>query len=537
MVVVMVVIVADPLVAQAVDANYFLSYKTYCIIYSKFKMKKYIFLLISGFSIGTVQSQEIADAIRYSQDNLNGTARFRSMGGAFGALGGDLSSININPAGSAVFNNNQAGLTLSSFNTKNNSNYFGTTTSASENTLDLNQTGGVFVFKNQNQNSNWKKFSVAVNYENTNNFDNFSFSAGRNPNNSLANYFVSYANGVSLGALENSSYRDLNYAQQQAYLGYHAYVINPAVNSLDNTNYNSNVTSGGNYYQENRVYSSGYSGKLSFNAATSYKDKLYVGVNLNSHFTNFSQSSSFYESNTNPLGEEYTVNSMRFNNNIYTTGSGFSFQLGAIAKVTNEIRLGFAYDSPIWYNMYDQFSQNLVATSANTSEVLAPNVVNPQVINYYSPYKLDTPSKYTGSFAYIFGKNALISIDYSLKDYSSTKFRPQNDSYYRELNNEMSSTLKTSGELRIGAEYKIKEWSLRGGYRFEESPYKDSTTVGDLNAFSGGLGYNFGLFKLDFSYTNAQKSSQQAFFSQGFTDSAKINSTNNNYSVTLLFEM
>ena len=40
-------------------------------------------------------------------DNSVGSARFQSMGGAFGALGGDLSAININPAGSAVFIDNQ----------------------------------------------------------------------------------------------------------------------------------------------------------------------------------------------------------------------------------------------------------------------------------------------------------------------------------------------------------------------------------------------------------------------------------------------
>ena len=29
--------------------------------------------------------------------NLNGTARYRAMGGAFGAVGGDLSALNVNP--------------------------------------------------------------------------------------------------------------------------------------------------------------------------------------------------------------------------------------------------------------------------------------------------------------------------------------------------------------------------------------------------------------------------------------------------------
>ena len=228
---------------------------------------------------------------------------------------------------------------------------------------------------------------------------------------------------------------------------------------------------------------------------------------------------------------------MRFDNNLHTFGTGFSFQIGAIAKVTNEIRLGLAYDSPIWYKLSDEFSQKLVAVSANTVNQLPPDVVDPQIINYYDPYKLTTSSKFTGSFAYVFGKKGIISLDYSLKNYGNTKFEPEYDYYYSGLNNEMKNTLKSSGELRLGAEYKINQWSLRGGYRFEESPYKNGATIGDLNSFSGGLGYDFGMFKLDLSYTNAQRNTQQPFFNQGFTDSAKINTTNNNFTMTLLFEM
>ena len=102
-------------------------------------MKKYLSIIIAGLSFSAVQSQEISDALRYAQDNLNGTARFRAMSGAFGALGGDLSSINVNPAGSAIFTTNQFGATLSNYNTKNNSNYFGTKTSENNNYSILNQ--------------------------------------------------------------------------------------------------------------------------------------------------------------------------------------------------------------------------------------------------------------------------------------------------------------------------------------------------------------------------------------------------------------
>lgn len=500
-------------------------------------MKKILFLIFIGFSFNVAQAQEIQDAVQYSQDNLNGTARFRAMGGAFGALGGDLSALNVNPAGSSIFSNNQLTISLSSFNKKNDSNYFGTSASESSSNFDMNQTGGVFVFKNQNSSSSWKKFSVAINYENTNDFDNSIFSAGNNPTRSVANYFVSYANGVPLNVLQDSYYGELDNGGQQAFLGYQAFVINPVNEVPNNTNYTSNVTPGGNYYQENSIYSSGYNGKLSFNAATSYENKFYIGVNLNSHFTDYVRSTSFYEDNNNPLGTDYTVTNMRFDNNLHTFGTGFSFQIGAIAKVTDEIRLGLSYDSPTWYNLSDELSQSLVAVSANTTDVLPPDIVDPQIINYYEPYKLTSPSKITGSFAYIFGKTGLISLDYSFKDYGNTKFEPENDPYYRDLNSEMSNTLKSSGELRIGAEYKIKEWSLRGGYRFEESPYKDNTTIGDLNSISGGLGYNFGMFKVDLSYTNAQRNSQQPFFNQGFTDAAKIKTINNNFTMTLTFEM
>lgn len=501
-------------------------------------MKKYIFLLIVGLTFSAAQSQEISDAIRYGQENLNGTARFRAMSGAFGALGGDLSSINVNPAGSAVFSNNQIAITLSNFNTINNSNYFGNSTTAKNNSFDLNQAGGAFVFKNQNPSSNWKKFSLAINYENTNNYDNSYFSAGTNPSNSVANYFISYANGVPLNVLENSNYRDLNNGEQQAFLGYQAYVIDPAdPNNANNTQYNSNVASGGNYYQENSVNTSGYNGKLSFNLATSYKDRLYLGMNLNAHFTDFHQSSSFYEDNNNPLGTNYTVNRLNFNNELYTYGSAFSFQLGAIAKVTNEIRLGLAYESPTWYNLSDEFTQKLVAVSSNLSGELPPDVVDPQITNYYQPYKLNTPSKFTGSFAFVFGKSGLLSVDYAIKDYSKTKFRPENDTYYRDVNSIMNTILNSSSELRIGGEYKIKEWSLRGGYRYEQSPYKDSDTIGDLTGYSGGLGYSFGSTKLDLAYSTSKRNSQQGFFSRGFTDGAYINSIKDNVTLTLLFEL
>ena len=48
-------------------------------------------------------SQTTADIVRFSQSTNFGTARSTAMSGAFGALGGDLSTFSTNPAGIGVF--------------------------------------------------------------------------------------------------------------------------------------------------------------------------------------------------------------------------------------------------------------------------------------------------------------------------------------------------------------------------------------------------------------------------------------------------
>ena len=512
-------------------------------------MKKIILILITGLTVSTIQSQNINDALRYAQEDLNGTARFRAMSGAFGALGGDFSSLNVNPAGSVVFANNQVGLTLSNFNKKNNSNYFGKATSENDNNVDVNQAGGVFVFNNLNGKSNWKKFALAINYDNARNLDNTVFSAGTNLNNSIENYFLYYANansnwsGIPLNVLQDFNFEDLNFEDQQALLGYNTFVIDP-VNAADPNNsvYFSNIPAGGNYYQENTLVSTGYNGKLTLNASTEYKDKFLFGLNINSYFTDYTQTTSFYESNNNPqnANPQRTVNRLRFNNELYTYGTGLSFQLGTIYKPVKEIRIGLAYESPTWYRLNDETTQSISTSgyglqSTPDTTVYGNSTFNPGVILIYEPYRLQTPGKWTGSFAYVFGKKGLLSLDYAIKDYSKTEFKPNRE--FNQTNIQMANVLDVANEIRIGAEFKIKKISIRGGYRFEESPYKDGKTVGDLTGYSGGLGYNFGSIKLDLAYSYWERDTQQGFFTQGLSDAATLNTKNNNISVTMLFEL
>ena len=165
-------------------------------------MKK---IFISFIFLGTLttyaQETTIADALRYSVENLNGTARFRAMGGAFGAVGGDLSAINVNPAGSSIFNYNQATASISNFNTSNTAKYFGRNAKATDNSLDINQLGAVFVFNDNSTKTGWNKFTLGLNYENVSNLDNYIVSEGINPTSSIDAYFSSKAQGIEVGLL------------------------------------------------------------------------------------------------------------------------------------------------------------------------------------------------------------------------------------------------------------------------------------------------------------------------------------------------
>ncbi len=502
-------------------------------------MKKYITIIIAGLTFSALQAQETTaeDALRYAVENLTGSARFRGMGGAFGALGGDLSALNQNPAGSIFFNNNYATFSAASYNSKNISRYYGTTTKDNDSSIDVNQAGVAFVFVDNNSKNDWKKFTLAFNYENNNNFNNSLYSAGTNPYNSIDKYFLRFANGtpqeggITLQTLRNAYFEDLNFIDQQALLGYNAYIFNPVSDDDLNSTYVSNVPTSGNYFQDNYTITTGYDGKFTGNFATSYKDILMLGLNLNYHYTDVIKTTSIYES-YDTVDPTTGLQAVQFDTETHTFGNGFSFNLGAIVKATKSLRLGVAYQSPTWYRLEDEQRQAVIAYCPDCGPT-NPIVYNPGVTMAYLPYTVQTPSKWTGSIAYIFGKKGLLSADVSTKNYSNTSFRPKND--YTGINSYLSSALDNAIEVRLGGEYKYKQISFRGGYRFDQSPYKVDQAFGDLTGYSGGLGYTFGDSRLDLAYSYDHRNFNYTFLTSGMTDPARVSRYNNN--VTISYSM
>ena len=505
-------------------------------------MKKSILLFIGVLSITNIFAQDIQDALRYSQDEIKGTARFRAMSGAFGALGGDLSALSINPAGSAIFNRSQSTITFSNNWANNDVSYFNDLNESSESEFDLSQAGVAFVFNNTSNNSEWGKFVFGFAYDQTQNYDDNWYASGTN-NSSVDAYFLANAQGLRLDEISafpdetiSEAYQEIGsaygFAHQQAFLGFESFILEPQSNTDDNTVYTSNVGAG-SFVQDYSYNAVGYNGKFSFNFATQYGENIYLGLNLNSHIINYDRITYFFEGNSN-LGS--TVNEIGFENILNTHGGGFSLQLGGIAKVTEQLRLGLTYNSPTWLNLYEDTIQ-YISTIRDDAGTTTRTTIDPQVINVFPKYELQIPAKVTGSAAFIFNKKGLLSFDYSWKDNSKMKFEPENDPYFAVQNSIISDNLKASSTFKVGGEYRHKQLSFRGGYRFEESPYRDTNIVGNLTGFSLGLGINFGGTKLDLSYDHSERKADYQFFNVGFTDAATIDKNNDTLTLTLGFSL
>ena len=492
-------------------------------------------ILLSFFTV-SINAQSLEDVVRYSTPNLTGTARFTAMGGAFGALGGDLSALQVNPASSSVFEHSQIGVTMNSVRNKINSDYFGSEYEISSSDLNFDQFGFVFVLKNSDAGP-WSKIGFSFDYQQTANFNSVFEAEGYN-RNGIDNYFLGFAQGVALENFQTSqretisqlySYLGENFGfdTQQGFLGYQSYIIEANLDEPLNTDYYSTVNPASNgYFHEYVTRRSGGINKYAFNFSGEYQKKYYFGLNLNSYNLEYIEETDFYESN---YSDTSALNSFRFNNRLLTLGKGFSFQIGGIAKLSQQLRLGLSYESPTWFSILEETEQ--FVASNDGSEI----TVEPLIINTYPEYRFKTPSKYTASLAYIFGEKGLISIDYTRVNYDSANFNEPNDSYFRDQNDIIENNLSTEGILKIGGEYRFGNYSLRAGYINQNSFIKKVDNSGSIMSIGGGI--NFGGSSLDLSITSSNFSDQQQLFTSGLTDTINLKRDHLNVRLTYVLRL
>jgi hypothetical protein len=302
------------------------------------------------------KAQTSQDALNFSTYGVFGSSRYTSMGGAFGSLGGDLSSLSDNPAGAAVFLYSEMGLSFEvSFN-NSLANGDNRNLPIKKSFSDLSQFGFILSLKNSQEGS-FSRLNFGFNIQKIQEFKN-NINSISSRSVGLDQFFLNNAQGISLENLmtrENETISELydflgrnyGYITQQAFLGFNGYVIDPISNEETNTNYISSAK----YNQVDHDFYIDRTGdhkKYSFTIATQYKNSIYLGLNLNSHQV-------YYQEKTDLTETNYLVDSdidlIRFNNDVLTFGRGFSAQLGVIAKIsTNKIWFKLSVPNKIKFN-------------------------------------------------------------------------------------------------------------------------------------------------------------------------------------------
>lgn len=503
-------------------------------------MKRILLSSAIAMSAMTLFAQGAMDAYQFNQPDMKGTARFMSMGGAFGALGGDMTTISQNPGGIGVYRNSEIGFTVN-FDIQNS-----TTESQILKTNDnqfkflLNNVG--YIGSIRLNNSVMPFFNWGFTYNKAASF-NRRYSGGMNMKNSMSNYMAGIANSnnLTVGDVSTTDHYDPYNPNDGGFispwiaiLGYDSYLINPQGRN-GKTNWSGlwgdKTTGVGNF----GVVESGGIDEYNISFGGNILDFLYWGMDFGITSLRFDQQVLWNEKleDAKIANNDGTIVTTDANwamtNNYFVRGNGFNYKLGFIVKPIQELRLGFAFHTPTWYAMEEEYKAFTIYDYPDTN--IRPGGAETNNGYYgYNDYKFSTPWRLIASAAGVIGSKFIISADYEWTSYQGMNFSAYkewgvfNNAFYYE-NKDIDDYYQSTNTFRIGAEYRVlPQVSLRAGYANVSSPIKQEVrdneytiyTAGtnpsysmdnSINYVTCGLGFKYKKFYCDLAYVYKHRSS------------------------------
>ena len=481
-------------------------------------MKRFgIFIFSLVISSPFIFAQNEVDALRYSNHLTVGTARSVGLGGAMGAVGADFTSLSINPAGLALFRGSEITISPSIFWDNTTSDFLGNSFEESKYNFNLGNIGFVSTY-DMNKEKGWISTNFAIGYNRTANYNRGILMSGINQNNSLLDNFTDFA---------NASPNNLSAFYEQ--LAYDVFLL--PYDTITNDYWNDIQDAGYGQLQRRTLDSRGSNGEYTFGFGANYNHRLYLGATFGIHRLSFEQDIIHTEqdnSNSIPVFDKFI-----FRENLRTTGTGYTFKMGAIARPIDILRVGVAYHLPVFYNLNDRFSTEIEGYFDPGNEFDLTNETAFSPLGDYD-YKLKTPSKLIGSIALTIGNTALISIDYERVDYTNAKLSAGDYDFFDE-NSVIQDIYKATNNVRVGGEVRIGSAYLRGGYARNQSPYisTEPNTNANLNVLSAGLGMRSRSFFVDFGYSFSNIEEVYYMYIPQMVNGSKNKSNGNNMIVTV----
>jgi hypothetical protein len=460
--------------------------------------------------ISCAYSQNHIEALRYSQQFYSSTAKSDAMGNALSAVGADLSATTINPAGIAVYKTTQFAFTPNFIVSQTEGIFSGNTINESKYGFNFSNIGYVGVI---NTNGLVKNVNFGVNYNSTNDFRQTSRVAADDQGGSIMDYIVYNAN--------NDRYS--NFREDLAWRGW-------LLNYDDGAGeYWSFITDDGTYgiTQRNYIRTRGGAGEFDLSIGANIGDKFYIGSTIGFATVNYHEESVYSERNfpliyaqTGTPGDSILVNpnTIEYSQDLYTSGSGINFKIGAIFQPVSFLRIAGAFHTPTIYEFEDEYETEMYIDYPVADE-FGYYDYRPDTANVYE-WNLATPMRANAGIALIFdsyqmGKfytiPMIFSVDYEYVDYSKARMDAvYYDDYSFDTENQAISELyKATHNLRAGIEINFGAFKARGGYALYQSPYVIDSDLFDhaKSVYSCGIGFGSEHAYLDLSYSLSPTSS------------------------------
>ena len=219
-----------------------------------------------------------------------------------------------------------------------------------------------------------------------------------------------------------------------------------------------------------------------------------------------------------------------YTENITAYGSGINLKLGAIMRVGNNTKIGGAIHSPSYISMEEEYITSVVTEFRTLEENI--KFVETSPYGYFT-YEITTPWKAIASASTILNNQYLLSAEIEKMDYAFTRFYSDNYSFEDE-NKNIEDLYTKATNLKLGAEAKFNPFSVRAGYAFYGSPFKNNTELSTEN-FSFGMGIDLGGTFFDVSYVLSQGRSDHSMYSMETETAAVLVNTKHYMMFTLGF--
>ena len=423
-----------------------------------------------------LHAQGIDDAVLNSQTYYEGTARSMAMGNATGAVGGDLTATCINPAGLGLYRSHEFTFSLGPQYHLCLSDYYGNSEYTHKFRTTVPNLGLVF----GGEVSNYKPLRYlmfAVGMTRTNEFSYRQRATGLNPGSSMVDAYIQTANGID-ELFDPSSDPGTYLSQNHPYdlsPAWETYLIDRYIDSEGNLYFDSPVPPG-NVWQTDNVSSKGRSEEWTIATAVNYYDKLFLGASLGlAHIKRISTRT--YEETPNDDNSDFF--DWKLEEELGDTAWGVNFKAGMIYYPASWLRIGAAWHSRTVYAFGEQWSTEIQTTLKNGHGQREPHRYLSPVL--YQTYEFHTPHSFTGSLAFIIRQRGIISIDVDYMDYGTSWFS------FDGVN--IRDVLKPTCNYRIGTEWRLRQYYLRGGLAYYGSPYGFGENYGSVKKLGLGFGY------------------------------------------------